>query len=124
MNLAQALGATARTNPDAIALAGRDPVSHGSLDRRAAVFARRLASQVAPGERVAILAPNETAFAVAYLAVLRTGAVAVPLNGTSPSHELARELDAVTPAAVVASPAFSDLARRAVSQSGSNAPCW
>ena len=59
-----------------------------------------------PGERVAILAPNETAFVVAYLAVLRTGAVAVPLNATSPSHEVARELDAVTPAAVVASPAF------------------
>src|SRR4051794_12016844 len=120
MNLAAALGAAAERTPDAPALAGADPVSHGALARRVAAAARKLAAQVAPGERVAILAGNETAFVVAYLAVLRAGAVAVPLNGTSPSHEVAGELDTVAPAVVFSSPALADLARRAVSQSNTN----
>jgi long-chain acyl-CoA synthetase len=37
----------------------------------------------------------------------------VPLNGTSPSLEVARELGMVEPALVVAAPAYADLARRA-----------
>jgi long-chain acyl-CoA synthetase len=120
VNLAEALGAAADRTPDAPALAGPDPVDHATLGRRVAAAARKLASPIAPGERVAILAGNETAFVVAYLATLRAGAVAVPLNGTSPSHEIARELETVAPAVVCSSPALADLARRAVSQAGTN----
>ncbi len=50
------------------------------------------------------------------------GGVAVPLNVGSPSHELARELDAVEPVLVVASSANADLARRAVAQPAAAQP--
>jgi long-chain acyl-CoA synthetase len=116
MNLAEALRTTATTNPDRVALAGPAPVTHGELDARAAAAAARLAPRVGPGDRVAIVAGNEPAFVDAYLATLRTGAIAVPLNTASPSHELARQLDAVTPVVVIASPAHADRARRAVAQ--------
>jgi long-chain acyl-CoA synthetase len=116
MNLAEALRTTATTAPERLALAGPAPVSHGELDVRAAAAASRLAGLAAAGDRVAIVAGNEPAFVVAYLATLRTGAIAVPLNTASPSHELANQLDAVTPAVVIASPTHADLARRAVSQ--------
>src|SRR4051812_16527296 len=111
MNLADILVATAAHDPERIALAGQhpEPVTYGQLAARSGVAAARLAPQVAPGDRVAIVAGNETAFAVAYLAAMRTGAVAVPLNVASPAQELARELAAVSPSVVVASPAHADL---------------
>ncbi len=116
MNIAQALTVAATTAPDAVAVAGGEPVSYGQLRRRAASAAARVASHTTAGDRVAILAGNDAAFVVAYLAVLSAGAVAVPLNVASPSHELARELNSVAPRLVVASPAHADLARRAVAQ--------
>src|SRR3712207_6935860 len=39
--------------------------------------------------------PNDRSFVDAYLAVLGVGAVAVPLNPTSPERERARETEAV-----------------------------
>ena len=48
--------------------------------------------------------------------------VAVPLNVGSPSHELARELDAVEPALALASSEHADLARRAIAQRGAATP--
>ena len=93
MNLADAL--CAPTDRDHVALAGREPVTYGELDARAGTAAARVASHAAPDDRVAILAGNEMAFVVAYLGTLRAGAVAVPLNVSSPSHELAHELDAI-----------------------------
>jgi long-chain acyl-CoA synthetase len=56
---------------------------------------------VAPGDRVAIAWPTSMEFVVAYLAVLATGAVAVPLNPDSPAPEFARELDFVDPDVVI-----------------------
>ena len=82
----------------------------GELADRSGRLAARLAEQVEPGDRVVVLAGNEAAFVIAYLATLTAGAVAVPVNGTSPSHELATELTVVEPRLVVASPAFADLA--------------
>ena len=42
----------------------------------------------------------------------------MPFNISSPSHEIARELDVVAPRVLVASDAYADLARRAASQHG------
>jgi long-chain acyl-CoA synthetase len=50
---------------------------------------------VVPGDRIALVLPNGRDFVVAYLAVLGVGAVAVPLNPTSPAPELAEELAVV-----------------------------
>jgi long-chain acyl-CoA synthetase len=56
------------------------------------------------GDRVAIVAGTNTRFVVFYLAVLGAGFVAVPMNPLSPSPELASEIAAVTPRAMVVGP--------------------
>ncbi len=75
----------------------------GELRRRSAATAAGLVSQgVGPGDRVAIAWPTSVDFVVAYLGVLAAGCVAVPLNPNSPAAELARELEVVTPVALLA----------------------
>jgi long-chain acyl-CoA synthetase len=56
---------------------------------------------VGPGDRVALAWPTSADFVVAYLAILASGAVAVPLNPASPHAELEREFDFVEPSAVI-----------------------
>ena len=80
--------------------------TYGRLRRLVAGERRRLAGDgVGPGDRVAIISPNEPAFVVAYLAILGIGAIAVPLNPTSPQPELVHQLDAVEARAVLIGPA-------------------
>lgn len=123
MNLVAALLAPAATTPDRPALrAATGTVTHGELAARAGRAHALIAAHCAPGERVAIVAGTEPAFVTAYLGALAAGAVAVPLNPTAPSHELARDLSAVAPALVIASPPHGDLARRARSHAGLGAP--
>jgi long-chain acyl-CoA synthetase len=123
VNLVAALLAPAATTPDRPALrSAAGSVTHGELAARAGRAHALIAGHAAPGERVAIVAGTEPAFVTAYLGALAAGAVAVPLNPTAPAHELARDLAAVAPALVVASPPFADLARRARSRAGLAAP--
>ena len=110
--------ATAASEPERAALAGPESLTYGQLSTRVAAVATVVARTAAPGDRVVIVAGNESAFVVAYLGVLAAGAVAVPVNVGSPSHELRRELDAVEPVLALASAANADLARRAVAQPG------
>ena len=116
VNLADALLAAAHTTQDRPALVGSEPLTYAELAARAHRIAAQLTGTVQPGDRVAIIAGNDPAFVAAYLGILHAGAVAVPLNPASPSHELAGELDAVAPALVLASSPHADLARRASSQ--------
>ena len=110
MNLVELLLAPAASAPEAPALFGPDEhaastggstgrvVTFGDLADRAARVATVLETEgVQPDDRVAILAPNSVEFVVGYLAVLRHGAVAVPLNPTAPPAELEREARAVEP---------------------------
>jgi long-chain acyl-CoA synthetase len=73
---------------------------------------------IGDGDRVGIICSNGLSFVVAYLATLGVGAVAVPLNPSSPSTELVRQLAAVDAAAAVvgrtASAAFRSIDRAAV----------
>jgi long-chain acyl-CoA synthetase len=67
-----------------------------------------LAAQgVEVGDRVAILCGNNRYFVVSYLAVVGLGAIAVPLNPSSPAPEIERELEVVRPVAVVVGPAVT-----------------
>lgn len=52
-------------------------------------------------DRVALVCGNSRAFVVSYLATVGLGAIAVPLNPLAPAPELQRELEVVTPTAVV-----------------------
>ena len=82
----------------------------GELRRRAAAAAAGLVGLgVGPGDRVAIAWPTSVDFVVAYLGVLAAGCVAVPLNPNSPAAELGRELEVVTPAALLAGGAAARL---------------
>jgi long-chain acyl-CoA synthetase len=121
MNLASALLATAVTDPDRPALlAGARRVTHGELAGGAAGLAAQV--DVRADTRVAILAGNEVAFVVAYLATLGAGAIAVPCNPSAPVAEIARELDAVGASRVLASPSAATLARAAADASSSRPP--
>jgi long-chain acyl-CoA synthetase len=89
---------------DSLALIdGARLVTYAELRRLvAAARGGLLASGVVPGDRVAIVLPTSVDFVVSYLAVLGSGAAAVPLNPLSPPAELARELATVRPALVIA----------------------
>ncbi len=56
------------------------------------------------GDRVAILCGNNRNFVVSYLAVVGLGAVAVPINPSSPAPEITRELAVVEPVAAIVGP--------------------
>jgi long-chain acyl-CoA synthetase len=60
------------------------------LDRLASGFARGLSTQgVRAGDRIAIIVPNRAEFVIAFLAVLKLGATAAPLNPLLREEELA-----------------------------------
>ena len=92
---------------DSVALVSRGrPTSYGNL--RAQVAAARGALRelgVERGDVVALLCGNSRYFVVSYLATVGLGAIACPLNPTSPAPEIESELRVVTPKAVVIEPA-------------------
>src|SRR5262245_11482051 len=117
MNLVSALLGSAATTPDRPALLGPGgAITHGELAARVGRGAGGLGSRVGADDRVVIIAGNEPAFVVAYLACLAVGAVAVPCNPAAPAQELARELDVIEPELVVASQENGDRARRAIAR--------
>jgi len=95
---------------------GHDPASVALFSRGKATTYGELRRQVAglrgglieagirPGDAVALVCHNGRHFVVAYLATVGLGAVAVPLNPTSPTAELQRELGVVDAVAVIAEP--------------------
>ncbi|HZJ27426.1 MAG TPA: AMP-binding protein [Acidimicrobiia bacterium] len=99
MNLAALLLAAAPERPDAPALRFDDvTVSHGDLRAESGRLAAGLVGAgVRPGDRVVLAYPNSVDFVTAYIGVLTCGAVAVPLNPTSPAPEVNAQLDEVDP---------------------------
>lgn len=90
--------------PDAVALVGpTGSLTYRALAARVAALARTLAAAgILPGDRLGLASGNDDAFVLGYLAILRVGAIAVPLNPMAPARELARELEAVEPRLVLA----------------------
>ncbi len=62
---------------------------------------------VSSGDRVAILCGNNRHFVISYFATVGLGAVAVPLNPSSPAAEIERELLVIEPVAVIVGPTAS-----------------
>ncbi len=90
MNVAQHVARAARRNPDhaALRLEGQS-VSYAVLDRCSSALAGALARHgVHPGDRVALYLPNIPAYALAYLATLKAGAIAVSVNAIFKSEEV------------------------------------
>lgn len=94
-------------DPGAAALVSRGRVTtYGQLQHQVAgLRGGLLGIGVAPGDRVALVGNNGRHFVTAYLATVGIGAVAVPLNPTSPPAELARELRTVGASVAIVEPA-------------------
>ncbi len=88
---------------DSVALIWRNRVTtYGELCDQVAAFRGGLAANgIGAGDRVAVLVGNSPHFVIAYLATIGLGAVAVPLNPSSPGPELQSELAVVAARAVV-----------------------
>jgi long-chain acyl-CoA synthetase len=90
-----------RADSTALICHGR-PTTYGELLDQVAHLRGGLASLgVEDGDGVALLLSNTRQFVVTYLAILGLGAVAVPLNPTSPAPEIESELSAVDVKVVV-----------------------
>jgi long-chain acyl-CoA synthetase len=95
MNLATNLLRAARQYPDNIALKLDDTVvTYTQLAELSAAAAGELRARgVRSGDRVGIMLPNVPQFAVWYYAVLRLGAIVVPMNPLLKRREVAYYLD-------------------------------
>ena len=95
--------ARARATPDAAAVAcGATRLTYAELVGHAEQLARGLCrAGVAPGDRVAVVAPRAAETIVALLAVLESGGAYVPLDPDYPPERLAAMLAAARPTVVV-----------------------
>lgn len=91
MLLHEAFEATAARLPAKTALiCGDERMSYAELQRRVQALAAQLqAAGVVPGDRVVLLLEGDVSYAVAVHAVLRVGAVFVPLMATTKADKLA-----------------------------------
>ncbi|WP_409492831.1 amino acid adenylation domain-containing protein [Amycolatopsis sp. cmx-11-12] len=94
--LHEAFRAQARRTPDRVAVA--PALSYTELDRRSDAVAADLAGYgIRPGAPVGVFVPEPAERAVAWLGVLKAGAVVVPLSGADASSPVARGAQAVVP---------------------------
>ncbi|ALE73120.1 long-chain fatty acid--CoA ligase [Pseudonocardia sp. EC080625-04] len=109
MTMADLLARHARTRPDEPALADpRTARSYAEVDDRVSRLAGGLADRgVARGDRVAVLGLNSVELVEAYLAVLRRGAICVPLNFRLTAGEIGYQLADCGATAVVCDEAFA-----------------
>lgn len=93
-------------DPASVALISRGrSTTYGDLQQQVAGLRGGLADLgIQRGDAVALACQNGRHFVVAYLAIVGIGAVAVPLNPTSPSSELRREIAEVRAVALIAEP--------------------
>ena len=85
----------ARTCPDktAIVFYGRE-IAYGDIDRWSDGIATWLIEQgVSPGERIAVYLPTGPAFTLAFLGILKAGAIVIPVNPLVRSIELHHYLE-------------------------------
>jgi long-chain acyl-CoA synthetase len=96
-SVSELLSAAADKCPDSVALietGSAATLTWAQFDRLANGQAARLIDAgVEPGDRVALRLPTSADFAVALFAVLRTGAIAVPLSPPAPATELLQLLE-------------------------------
>jgi long-chain acyl-CoA synthetase len=97
------LEANARRWAAKTAIVWRDGVlSWSELDRLASGFSAELSAQaLGAGDRIAIVLPNSADFVIAFLAVLKLGATAVPLNPQLKQEELAAFINDLRPKYII-----------------------
>ena len=97
----------ARTKGDELAVVvGTEQLTYRQLHDWSGRLARRLAGQgIRPGDRVGLLAPNCVQWPVVALAIMKCGAVLVPLTTRAKPAEIGRVADDAHLSAVIAAPA-------------------
>jgi len=113
LNLAMVLDDAARRYPEREAIvAGPDRLSYGEVSLLADGVASRLGELgTAPGDRVALSAPNVPEFVTGYFGILRAGAVVVPLNPRLPPAEVAWHLEDAGAEVLLAGGPVQEMAR-------------
>ncbi|WP_349826847.1 AMP-binding protein [Brevibacterium litoralis] len=105
--------ATERPDTVAVHFYGTD-ITYAELDRQVGAFAGWLRAQgVQAGDRVGVYLTNCPQFTVAFLGILRIGAVHVPINPMFKSAELAYELADAGVSVLLAHPEFAATIDRA-----------
>jgi len=119
-NIAVWVADRARSDPYAPAIKqGSMILSYAALDGAAARFATQLTERgVGPGDRVALIMPNVAYFPVAYYAILRLGAVVVPMNPLLKAGEIAFAWRDSGAAVAVVFPQFAPEAEKAAATTG------
>ena len=119
--LAELIEDVAREDGERTAIIFQDqPISYAQLDALVERAADGLAARgVAQGDRVALLLPNIPPFIVAYYAVARLGAIAVPLNLLYKADEIAYVLNDSEAKALIAFEGFYAQAAEAVKRAPS-----
>ena len=96
-------------------------LSYAALDGAASRFATLLAGRgVQRGDRVALIMPNVAYFPIAYYAILRLGAVVVPMNPLLKAGEIAFAWSDSGAKVAVVFPLFAEEAQKAASTTGTD----
>ena len=105
----------ARTKGDQPAiLLGEDQLSYRQLHDWSGRLARRLVDDgVKPGDRLGLLAPNALQWPVAALAIMKAGAVLVPLNARLKPAEVRKIADDAGLSLLIAAPSHTAVAQEA-----------
>lgn len=115
VSVGSALNWWAKAKGDDVAIRlGEDELSYRQIQHWTSRLARHLADiGVQPGDRVGLLAPNVTQWPVTALAIIKAGAVLVPLNARLKPAEIRKVADDAGITVVLAAPAHLDSAGRA-----------
>ena len=119
-NVATLLTDSADLHPERIAVrVGDAAITYAELDAATEATAGLLrAKGVGPGDRVGVMLPNVAAFPIAYYAILRIGAVVVPMNPLCKDREVGYFLQDAGAKVLFAWHAFSDAAHGGTKQAG------
>lgn len=116
MNISEMVARNARMFPDTVALIEREPnkkrrmqITWKQFDERVNRIANGLIARgIGKGDRVAHWMMNSINWLEAYVAIIRTGALAVPLNFRFTSQDFKYCMDVAEPKAVIFDEQFSD----------------
>jgi len=98
---------------------GETILSYAALDGAASRFATQLAQRgVRAGDRVALIMPNVAYFPIVYYAILRLGAVVVPMNPLLKAGEVAYTFADADARVAVVFPLFAEEAHKAAATTG------
>ena len=114
-NIATWVSERAASDPSLPAIKqGETILSYGALDGAAARMATLLAGHgVTAGDRVAMMMPNVAYFPIVYYAILRLGAIVVPMNPLLKAGEIAYAWNDSGAKVAVVFPMFADEATKA-----------